>query len=381
MKCVTYKCVVIFILIKFGNCADKHTQRSHDDEDDSDDDNYDVNELETEFGQDEEYHPDANQARYGAVGDPIPLFKTDPDKSARRIDYGPVGGPIKITTIQTCIVPPPEKEKTKKQSTKSRFGYYPTDDFQFPPQIQTDQSEEPSTVQEVKDVGLEYESLNKMFSNQRLNNENYYQDEYSTYQAMSFYRLDYSGNFIVMNTTDYQILGFDKYAVKYSLKTRLELILCNYNVVWMHMPNAEYPKSVIYKRFKRLFFLSFDYQIVKIKFTNNKWEKKFLNLPRDFYLYDRDEKGIFFRLTPDQYTVQPTSYGGFRYILNPGVKCRMVTIGESTLFLHNPQHNYVRTLSYFNKNSLRFYFPTFIMVYECVDNQWRRYFIKKEKSK
>ncbi|XP_952709.1 Theileria-specific sub-telomeric protein, SVSP family, putative [Theileria annulata] len=385
MKCVIY--TYIIILIGYSGCSDKPSNIYGSNGNDSDeDDNFDVTEFDEEFGQDMVYYPSINQTNYGAIGDPIPIHTTDLYQDTHKIDYGPIGGPVMVSTIQTPSLPPTEIEKSKEQSSQNLFGCYPTDDFQFPPQTQDISTEPPGSGSgdqppyktEEGAGGGDYEDEDEVFGSQSLNYGVSCQDEYSTYLPMTFYRLDHMGNYIIMNTTDYSISGFDKCSVKYSFLRPLELIVCNNMTVWIHEADSQYPKNVIYKRFKKTFIFIFDVEIIRYTMTSNQWVPKFFYIPKFFKLYDTDDNGIFCVISRDKYTVQLTEYGGFHYILNHGVKCRMVTIGETSLLTKTGQYNYVKSLTCFSKNFIRMYFPTLIVNYKLINNQWIKYIMKKD---
>ncbi|XP_952710.1 Theileria-specific sub-telomeric protein, SVSP family, putative [Theileria annulata] len=178
------------------------------------------------------------------------------------------------------------------------------------------------------------------------------------------------GSLIPMNITDYAIKGYDQYGIKFELNSPLEMLVSKKEVVWVHEQNKGYPLQLMYKDKKDIFILIFKYLSFVYKRVGDHWNLRILRPPKGIRMYDIDKQGRVYPINHNQYIVQPTGLGSFRYILKQGIKCRIVEYQNCIVWGRDPSAPYVRTFSYVNDNLFIIFFRNHIVKVIRINNEW-----------
>ncbi|EAN33243.1 SVSP family protein [Theileria parva strain Muguga] len=348
-KCVSYTYLLIFVLVSHTHCADKQNKQSSNKglglvsyTDSEEDDNFDVTET-TEGEQ--------------VTQTPIPKQPSEEKSGDRPVQSAPVtypGIPYPSSSYQS-YQPPQQIPYVSYQQFYQ--GYLPqaqerVQSTQYYAQQTKEPSQKQAISQETKPVKL--------------------------CEKITFFKKTPEGKLTEMTGEDYTIVENSVNKVKYILKSNLEQLVCDGEVIYYHPESREHYSELSYNKLENNFFFVSPRGYILIKNVKGTWRISRRQVGEYVEFYTKDSMGKNTLITKDNYRIEFTDFGSIRYKLAPGVKCTKIIYKSLKVWEKTPSDGYPIGLSFVSGNSITIYFNKYYSVFRKGGSKFTLFLSKRK---
>uniref|UniRef100_A0A3B0MS82 Theileria-specific sub-telomeric protein, SVSP family, putative n=1 Tax=Theileria annulata TaxID=5874 RepID=A0A3B0MS82_THEAN len=203
-----------------------------------------------------------------------------------------------------------------------------------------------------------------------------------TCKTITFMKLNEEGKLAEMILEkDYREIWFSQFNTKYLMLCRLELLLCDGEIVYTQKSSRSDCRLVIYNRNAHTFIFTGDTGFILFKRINNRWNvDKARKFPEDVNIYTIDNDGNEIELGKDSYEIDITAFGSFKYRLNQGVRCTKIIYKNRLVWEKTDESDYPSSFCLTTRNNVMVFTGQYIAIYGKKGSKYRHLYTKLNKG-
>ncbi|EAN31368.1 SVSP family protein [Theileria parva strain Muguga] len=199
------------------------------------------------------------------------------------------------------------------------------------------------------------------------------------FPKMIFMKKNSVGQLVEMTEGDYKEIFDDFNMKKYTLHASLEMVLCDYQVVFEHIAGKPYCNELCYYGFKNVFIIRGNDRFFFIKCVDGVWKTKFHNVPRDIKIYSQGSEGNYVQISTENINIDLTLSESIRFNVE-GLKCVRVKNKDEVVWEKESDEEYPILICYTTKKRFLVYFKDCRKVFEKTSKKYTQKCIRKSRN-
>lgn len=176
------------------------------------------------------------------------------------------------------------------------------------------------------------------------------------------------GELVKMTEEDYKKTFDNLEKVNYELKSELEQILCDGDLVYIYSDEDARSKSVTFYKLFFTFVIRLETEFIFIKNSLNKWVEYENITMYHFNFFSQNDEGKEILITPENYSVDLTGDGTLKYVFLPNVHCTRVEYYDMFSWKKSSKDDYLLALCFTFKKNIILHFKEYFALYEINDS-------------
>ncbi|KAF5153558.1 hypothetical protein TpMuguga_02g00003 [Theileria parva strain Muguga] len=152
---------------------------------------------------------------------------------------------------------------------------------------------------------------------------------------MIFMKKNEEGIIVPMDEGDYKQIFEDPYKKVYIFQKNLEMILCDYKVIFNHRLGKPYASTLTYYRINNVFTIQHENGFMLICHEEGKWKVYLRSRSGYLNLYTQDSEGRYLELGENNYYISFGPRGFLRYEFKSDVNCSKVMFKDKLVWRRN----------------------------------------------
>eukprot|EP00375_Theileria_parva_P001885 XP_764560.1 hypothetical protein [Theileria parva strain Muguga] len=191
-------------------------------------------------------------------------------------------------------------------------------------------------------------------------------------EIIRFFKKNNEGVLVEMTGRDYTVSFSDKKIVKYGFKEDLELVLCNGETAYKHVPGKVYYSSLTYYRNTNTLIIVGGGEFLRIIYNKGKWRASSRRSPTIPEFYTKNSKGTYLLLSSEYYTFDITPTGSFKYIFISGVKCSKIILNKLLVWKKTDEPEYPTSIIITLRLNVFIFFRGYRVLFGKTAGKYRR---------
>ncbi|EAN32276.1 SVSP family protein [Theileria parva strain Muguga] len=198
--------------------------------------------------------------------------------------------------------------------------------------------------------------------------------------SLIFMKKNEEGIIVPMDEGEYKQIFEDPYKKKYLFQKNLEMILCDYKVIYEQIPGKPYTSSLTHFKNENTFIIRREGEFIFIICQRKKWVIFSRKRSGFIKLYSQNSKGNYDELGDDSYQVRLSRNGTLRYEFNENVKCTKIMAKQTVVWEKKADDPCPLQVNINLKGDIVLYYSKYYIIF-TKNNKNPKYLYKKPRKK